>query len=268
MPSIITVEDDASVIPHFAWMAFPFANVILAPGCCDVGRWAKRKLGYEGFQKLAYLHPNRFTPDPLRVPFLDDGRPYFLIRLSSLSAHHDFGVKGINPDTLKKLIHTMEKRGRVLISSERPLSKEFEKYQILLPVRDMHHLLFYADLFVGDSQSMAVEAAMLGTPSIRFSDFVGKIGVLEELEHRYGLTFGIPATDPEALIRKVSEVLDTPGLTDDFSARRQRMLDGKIDVTAFLTWLIQGYPRTAFEAMQGDTSWQLQFGRSGEAVPN
>ena len=42
---------------------------------------------------------------------------------------------------------------------------------------------------------MAVEAAMLGTPSLRFNDFAGKIGVLEELEHKYELTFAIPPSE-------------------------------------------------------------------------
>ncbi len=35
---------------------------------------------------------------------------------------------------------------------------------------------------------MIAEAAVLGTPSIRFNDFVGKLGYLEDLEHKYGLT--------------------------------------------------------------------------------
>ena len=47
---------------------------------------------------------------------------------------------------------------------------------------------------------MAAECAVLGTPSIRFNDFVGKLGYLEELELEYGLTFGIKTSDPEKLL--------------------------------------------------------------------
>jgi predicted glycosyltransferase len=31
------------------------------------------------------------------------------------------------------------------------------------------------DLYIGDSQTMAAEAAVLGIPSIRFNSFVGKL---------------------------------------------------------------------------------------------
>ncbi len=55
---------------------------------------------------------------------------------------------------------------------------------------DIYHALYYADLYIGDSQTIAAEKAVLGTPALRFNDFVGKIGYLEELEHKYGLTFG------------------------------------------------------------------------------
>ena len=32
---------------------------------------------------------------------------------------------------------------------------------------DMHHALAFASLYIGDTQTMAAEAAVLGTPSIR-----------------------------------------------------------------------------------------------------
>jgi predicted glycosyltransferase len=49
---------------------------------------------------------------------------------------------------------------------------------------------------------MAVEAAMLGTPSVRFSSFSGKIRVLEELEHTYKLTVGILPSEPRSYFQQ------------------------------------------------------------------
>src|SRR5690606_4691852 len=136
IPSLVAVEDDAKVIPYFAWMAFPFATAVVAPFSCDLGRWEKRKVGYAGFQKLAYLHPNNFTPEREKTGIPDDGKPYFFVRLSSLSAHHDFGVKGIDLGLLRKLIDLMERNGRVFISSERELGPEFDSYKIMVPCQD------------------------------------------------------------------------------------------------------------------------------------
>ena len=36
---------------------------------------------------------------------------------------------------------------------------------IKIDPNDMHHILSYAHIFIGDSQTMAAEAAILGTPS-------------------------------------------------------------------------------------------------------
>jgi uncharacterized protein len=164
------------------------------------------------------------------------------VRLSALTAYHDAGIRGIPDALLRELIKLLEKRGRVVISSEAPLREEFKKHQVPATVSDIHHLLYYAELFIGDSQSMAVEAAVLGTPSLRFSDFAGRIGVLEELERTYGLTYGIPSDEPGRLLERVRDLLDMPDRGTVFATRRDRMLGDKIDVTAFLTWLIANYP--------------------------
>ncbi len=105
---------------------------------------------------------------------------------------------------------------------------------------------------------MSVEAAMLGTPSLRFNDFAGKIGVLEELEHKYELTFAVPSSKPQQLYDKVQELLDTPDLYETFQQRRQRMLSDKIDVTAFFTWFIENYPESR-TIMKENPNYQLNF---------
>ena len=116
----------------------------------------------------------------------------------------------------------------------------------------------FATLYIGDSQSMAVEASMLGVPALRFNDFVGKkkIGVMEELEHVYGLTYGISSSEPEKLYAKIQELLDIPNLRKEFQQRKQNMLDQKIDVTAFFTWFIENYPKSAIPPTEDDTFWQ------------
>ena len=102
---------------------------------------------------------------------------------------------------------------------------------------------------------------MLGTPAIRFNDFVGakKISVLEELEHQYGLTYAIPSVEPERLYQKIDELLSMPNLKDEFQQRRQRMLKEKIDVTSFFTWFIEHYPDSVVETKQADKKFWEQF---------
>jgi len=53
----------------------------------------------------------------------------------------------------------------------------------------MHSLLYYATMFIGDSQTMTSEAAMLGTPSLKLNSFAGKLSVPNELEQKYQLCY-------------------------------------------------------------------------------
>ena len=257
IPCITCLEDDYKVIPNLARLTFPFTDVILTPISCDVGRWKHKQIVYHGYQKLAYLHPSYFTPDKNKVCKYKNNN-YFLIRLSGLSAHHDKDIKGLNDELIKAILCRLSKKGEVLISSEEPLDNELEKYRLDIASKDIHHYLFYANLFLSDSQSMTVESAMLGTPSIRFSDFAGRIGVLEELEHRYGLTFGMKTSESERLLQKLDELLIRPNLKEEWQEKRQKMLSEKIDVSAFLLWLIENYPKSITE-MRNNPDIQFQF---------
>ena len=64
------------------------------------------------------------------------------------------------------------------ITSERELPEEFEKYRIKIKVNDIAHAIYFAELLIADSQTMSAEAAVLGTPYIRYNDFIGKISYL------------------------------------------------------------------------------------------
>lgn len=240
-----TGEDDMRIVPLFQKLAGPFIQTMLSPETCDNGILEPKTLHYPGFHKLAYLHPNQFTPDKSVVDrYFSSDQPYFILRFAQLKAYHDIAAyaRGINTEIAQRLIDVLSPHGDVYITSERELEPQFEKYRLQINPLDIHHVLAFAKLYVGDSQSMAVEAAMLGTPNLRFNDFAGKIGVLEELEHKYQLTYAIPSSDSERLFAKIDEMLAIPDLREIFQQRKHKMLSEKIDVTAFFTWFIENYP--------------------------
>lgn len=240
--SVVMAEDDASIVPQFIKAVKPFADNYLSPITCNCGPLESQTTHYEGFHKLAYLHPTRFTPDPTVVDrYFPHDEPYFLLRFAQLSAYHDVSsnAHGINDKLAINLIKVLSPHGRVFITSERPLCHELEPYRLLINPLDIHHVMAFATLYIGDSQSMAVEAAMLGTPSIRFNDFAGKIGVLEELEKKYQLTIGIPSNDPQKLLQTVENMLVTEDLRSTYQERRKKMLEEKIDVASFFTHFIE-----------------------------
>ncbi len=246
IPTIMLNEDDADQVIFFTRFGLRFATEILSPACCDNAPYSDKTVGYSGYHELAYLHPKYFMPDRSKVaPLFGDKERYFIIRFSALDAHHDYGRTGIRDDIAMQIIELLEPHGNVYITSERPLAPRFEPYRIRIDPKDMHHVLYYAAMYVGDSQTMTAEAAVLGTPSIRFNDFVGKLSYLEELEHTYRLTFGVKTNAPQRLLATIEEVLHMPGREALWQERRALMLQNTIDVAAFFTWYFEHMPHSA-----------------------
>ncbi len=242
IPSYIFFEDDFEIAPPFAYIAGPLATGLVCPQCCSAWKWNRKKIGYESYHELAYLHPDHFTPDAEKVKKIFNlGEKNFILRFAQLTAYHDEGKSGITTDVAQQLIDHLSKHGHVYITSERPLEAQFEKYRININALDIHHALAFADLYIGDSQTMTAEAAVLGTPALRFNDFVGRLSYLEELEHSYGLTYGIKTTDPGKLIAKADELLAMPDLKKEWGRRREKMLSEKIDLALFMVDLLENH---------------------------
>jgi len=229
IPSILFNEDDTTATPENL-LFYPFASALLLPECCDQGRWAKRRVPYPSYHELAYLHPDLYSPDPT-VPqrLAQDGERYFLLRLVSLTASHDAGKRGIDNALAAQLIALLAERGRVYITSERPLPPQFEPYRIHLEPALIHHALAGAALIVGDSQTMAAEAMVLGTPSVRINDFVGRLGYLKELEERYELGAGLPTAAADRLLDTVDRLVNESGEFEVYARRRRVMLAERVN---------------------------------------
>lgn len=256
---ITITEDDYDVIKTLGNLSYPFTQTILCPTVCSVGRWDHKKIGYSGYMKLGYLHENVFKKDHKIKDKYKLNNKYAIIRLAKLTAHHDFGIKGIEESFLDKIISVFEKYSiAIFISAEGNISGKYRKYILNINPNDMHQILANAEFLICDSQSMSVEASILGVPSIRFSSFVGRISVLEELEHKYGLTFGVKPNESQKLFEKLEELLPNKNLSNDFQERKKKMLMDKIDVTNFLVWFIENYPKSK-QIMKKKPNHQYKF---------
>ena len=243
MKTIILDDDDDDVEPLFVKFAHPFADVILSPDC--ISRKATQTIGYAGYHDLAYLHPNRFKPDPtvLQAAGITPGEPYFILRFNAFKAHHDVGEHGLSLQDKRRLINLLTPRGRVFITSERDLEPEFQQYRIAVSPDKIHSLMYYATMFIGDSQSMTSEAAVLGTPALKCNTFAGRLAVPNELEQKYGLCYAFQPTDFERLLTTIQDLLDQPDIKQLWRAKVDKMLRDKIDVTSYLVDFIETFPK-------------------------
>jgi predicted glycosyltransferase len=143
-----------------------------------------------------------------------------------------------------KIVEILRPHGQVIISSEGVLSGELESYSTKVRPQDMLHLLAGARIFIGDSQTMAAEAGVLGTPFIRYNDFVGKIGYLDELENKYQLGYGIKTEQEASMMEAIESLLNNDQLSEAWKEKRTTLLHDKTDLSKLVVWFILKYPES------------------------
>lgn len=245
MKSFVFDDDDDAAEPLVVKYGHPMSAVVFTPNC--IQRATKHAVYYAGTHELAYLHPNRFTPDPsvLAKAGLHEGDRYFIMRFVALKGHHDVGQVGLTNEQKRALIDLLKPHGRVIITSERELEPEFEPYRLPVPPEDIHSLMAYSSMFLGDSQTMTSEAAILGVPALKCNTFAGKLSVPNMLEQEYGLCYAYHPDKFHHFYARVEQLLNTDplALRNEWQAKRQRFLRDHIDPTTFFTQFIENYSR-------------------------
>lgn len=233
------VFEDTEIARTVHKITVPFSDYIVTPLCYQ-GDFGRKHIRFNGYFELAYLHPNYFKPDPSVLDYLESGRDKIIIvRFVSWKASHDVNDYGFT--NKENIIKCLEQYGQVLITSEAELSEDLEKYKITIPPEKLHHLLYFADLYIGESATIAAECAVLGTPSIFVS--TSRRGYTDELESKYGLiyNFSNPKTMRKSALEKAVELLLSRSAKREWEKKRAKMLSEKIDVTKFITELIENY---------------------------
>ncbi len=221
---------------------------------------SRKIIKYAGYHELAYLHPNNFLPDISIYNELgiDKNVKYVLIRFVSWNATHDIGHKGMSMENKLRMIKEFEKYCRVFISSEANLPSEFQNYKINIAPHRLHHAIAFANLVIGESFTMISEAAVLGVPAILIHNT--KCYYISEQHDKYGLTFYYNQTENDQVqaIEKGIEILSSKNIKEEWQERRKNMLCDKIDVTAFMIWFINNYPKSV-KIMNENTEYQQKF---------
>ena len=169
------ITPDSEVVSLTNKFVAPNSTLVITPEnfTLDYGLRHKR---IKGFFEDCYLHPNIFKPNERLIQEIgfSTSTPYFILRFISWNANHDINNYGFTTNEKVSLVAKLQAHGTVYISSEGELPKEIEKYRIKISPSVIHQVLHYASIYIGDSQTMATESSLLGTPSIRYNSFVGE----------------------------------------------------------------------------------------------
>lgn len=247
-PSIVFTDTEDATLTHF--LTVPFAHVMITPQVFKKD-FGKKHVRINGFKEVAYLHPSHFFPCPREELNLSLNEKIIIVRFISWGAAHDHNLKGINHEEKLEFIKTLSKYGKVLITSEKQLDGDLEKYRIHIPAEKMHSLLYYSDLYIGEGGTMAVEAGVLGTPAIHIeSTSDGRAtgetcGNFLELRDTYGLIYFYPTQ--QLALKKAIEILENPDSKHEWQDKKQKLWANVDDVTTWFTKFIEDYPERFYQ---------------------
>ncbi len=212
----------------------PFATKIFTPDCFEKNL-GKKHVRYPSYHELAYLHPNRFKPDPtiLDEADLSNTTRFFVLRFVSWNASHDIGQKGITKEKKFELFNLLRNYGKVFISSEAELPPELESYRLKTSFEKIHHLLYFASLVVTEGATMASESALLGTPVIYVNSLT--LGYLQDLANHKLVHDIKPNSD---LIDKVKVFVKKALMKDRQKKHLTHLINKKIDLTDYIVNLV------------------------------
>ena len=235
LPAVVFYDTENATATN-RWV-YPMAAAVCTPDCYSAPVRGNH-ITYPGYHELAYLHPARFTPDRglLAAAGIGSGERFSVVRFVGWQASHDLGERGLGAKAKHRLVEGLARRGRVFVSSEGPLPAGLPAAPIPLPAAQIHHLIAAAEIVVGESATMASEAAVLGVPAVLVAD-TGR-GYTDDQERRYGLVRRVAPGDAAGVTAAVHEFLS--GDRTRFEVARRRLLDDKIDVTAWMEGWFSG----------------------------
>jgi len=225
-------------------IAFRFSDVVLTPTTFLRRADFKNLTTYNSFHELAYLHPNRFTPDKRYLSdfHIEEGDKYIFIRLVKWKAVHDIHESGISEKHLKGIIELFtHKQYKVLVSSERTLSSEFDSYLVKGKFSHIFHVLAFSNGYIGESPTMAVETAILGRSAVLINSRVKHLGNMIELQEKYGLLRNFERYD--AAVDFIQHDFLSQELQQKVTEERRRLLEEKIDISAWIAEFVINYCR-------------------------
>jgi predicted glycosyltransferase len=237
-PSLVFYDTENALLQNA--VTYPFATKVVVPRCYQA--WApKSHVRYDGYHELSYLRPNRFMPrrEIAEKNGLDSTQDNFFIRTVSWQANHDVGEKGWGERLLGDLVAWLSSRGKVHISSESPLPLGLADYAYSGKVSEIHHVMAFCRLYIGESATMASESAVLGVPAI-YAAQTGR-GYTDEQEARYGLVANLRDLDWKQLHSVIERMLMLPPV--HWQDKRDKLLADTIDVAPFVANFIENAGR-------------------------
>jgi len=251
VPSVVFTDSEPHINSMYSIQykfTMPFADIVITPEYFnqDLGN---KQIRINSIKETAYLDPKYYSPDKsiFEILGLSENDSYAILRFNAFDAGHDVGISGFSLKDKIELARRLSSKMRVFISSEGKGENALSKYQIRIPKSRIHDAISFASLVVTDTQTMATEAAILGTPVIRSNAFIGQndMGIFKELETRH-LLFNYD--NSRQAIEKADEISSNNNkFKDEWIERSKQFLKENMCITDFMVDIMKNYNKYNFQ---------------------
>ncbi|MCD4819021.1 MAG: DUF354 domain-containing protein [Candidatus Cloacimonetes bacterium] len=253
-PHIALDDTEHAKLEHMLYV--PFTNCVITPKTFKKN-FGSKHITFSGTMENAYLHPSFYEPDFNYLEQIGLNKTkYFVLRFIEWSASHDIGHNGVSKKDMEMLINSLEKLGKVVISSESELPDNFKHLKYNGDVTKIHTLLKGAELLICESGTMASEAAVLGTPTILINSLVKEDDGIFSFLKKYGNLYHYQ--DFAGGIMKLKELLTVENIKSDSIKSSSNYFSDTINLTDFLVWMVENYPES-HQIIRQNPDYQERF---------
>ncbi len=199
----------------------------------------KKQIRINTLKELSYLHPKYFKQNPkiIKKYNIDINKSYALVRFVAWKASHDTGIKHMSLEEKYKLITELNKYTKVYISTEAKLPKKFNKYLLKIKPEDIHHIMYYASVFIGEGATMAAESILLGIPTVYFNPIDN--ATTKEFQQKTKLFIKDNNNLSKNVIRSTLKFLKTSNIKNNQEFFRKKISNQFIDINTTIKQLLK-----------------------------
>lgn len=236
----------------------PFCSSVLTP-FYFYKNLGEKQLYFNAFLEQLYLHKNYFHIDDsiYKDLNLEDNSNYAFLRYTSFDANHDHKVIPLSWEVKKKIVKELSMFMPVFISFEKEIEDTYlTQFSIHISPEKIHSVIANASIFISEGATMACEAGLLGVPYIYINPLQKVGNIMEQVKMFPQIAHStLKESDIFEIINKLKSHI--------FSIKEKNNLrlkwdDKTIDLTAFLVWFIENYPKSS-EIIKKNPEYQYNF---------
>jgi len=224
-------------------LVFNYSDKIVTPDCYHYDVPKGKHLTHSSYHTLAYLHPNRFTPDDRVLEKLDVDQKEYVVVSFEEKPHLEMDLKEepLRRRQMIDLVRFLDDHSRVFLDERGLVPEPLEKYIPSIPPRQYLDLIANARLVIGNEPITSSEAGVLGVPWIYVSG--STTYSLEDQELRYEI--GSQVYNVEEA-EELAEMILTGEVEPDFELSRKHILKDKTDLTNWMLTLVKVFKKFGY----------------------